>query len=304
VAIDKQSPSIPTKLTSTAKTINSISISWAAATDNVQVTGYLVYVNNKLVATVTGTSYMATGLAPSTKYSFAVKAKDESGNVSGYSSAYGVTTNALPTAPTKLKVTGQQTNSVNITWAPSTGSSRISGYQIFRDGKPIATISGTSFTNTGLKPSTTYTYTIKAKDAAGNMSLASAQLKASTKMTPVSYEAESPNNTRKGTAIVVEKTKVDGVGNNKGTLQFNKVTVPSAGTYTLEITYTNGVRTMRKAQMSVNGVYAATYSFPFTGNWGKRNIYKTTVKLKAGANTIAFYNTSGPTPQFDRIQIK
>ncbi|WP_128755268.1 InlB B-repeat-containing protein, partial [Aquimarina sediminis] len=90
--VDNEAPSMPTNLASSNVTANSVSLNWNPSTDNVGVTGYDVYQNNSVVATVSSTGYTASGLSPNTTYSFKVKAKDAAGNVSGFSSILNVTT--------------------------------------------------------------------------------------------------------------------------------------------------------------------------------------------------------------------
>src|SRR5439155_24631 len=53
-----------------------------------------------------------------------------------------------------------------------------------RNGAQIATTSATSFANTGLQPSTTYSYTVAAYDAAGNLSAQSSPASATTPAPP------------------------------------------------------------------------------------------------------------------------
>src|SRR5205814_8546139 len=60
----------------------------------------------------------------------------------------------------------------------------VSGYRVFRNGAQIATTSATSFPNTGLSPSTTYSYTVAAFDAAGNLSAQSSPASATTPAAP------------------------------------------------------------------------------------------------------------------------
>jgi beta-glucanase (GH16 family) len=91
---DTTAPSTPTGLTASGTTSTSTNLSWGASTDNVGVTGYDVLRNGTSIATVTGTSYTATGLGPSTTYSFAVRARDAAGNVSGNSNIVSVTTSS------------------------------------------------------------------------------------------------------------------------------------------------------------------------------------------------------------------
>ncbi len=89
---DQTPPSAPQNVRASQITFNSIRLAWDAPTDNVGVTGYEVYKNGELATTATGTSAVVTGLAPSTEYSFIVKAKDAAGNSSNASQEIKVTT--------------------------------------------------------------------------------------------------------------------------------------------------------------------------------------------------------------------
>ncbi|WP_269236929.1 endonuclease [Flavobacterium flavigenum] len=94
---DTQAPSTPSNLALTSKTATSISLSWAASTDNVDVTGYDVYTNGVLKTTVSGLTATITGLAASTTYSIYIKAKDAAGNASASSNTISVITNSVGT---------------------------------------------------------------------------------------------------------------------------------------------------------------------------------------------------------------
>ncbi len=80
-APDTQAPTAPV-LSTTSKTQTTIALSWTAATDNVGVTGYDVYVdgvkNNS--ANLTARTYTVSGLTANTPYSIYVVAKDAAGN--------------------------------------------------------------------------------------------------------------------------------------------------------------------------------------------------------------------------------
>lgn len=89
---DTTPPSTPTGLTASGVTSTSVNLSWNASTDNVGVTGYEVFRNGTLAATVGGTSTTVSGLSPSTAYQFTVRARDAAGNTSGNSTAVNVTT--------------------------------------------------------------------------------------------------------------------------------------------------------------------------------------------------------------------
>ncbi len=89
---DTASPTTPTSLRATGVTSSSVSLAWNASTDNVGVTGYQVFRNGAHIATVTGTSYVNSGLTASTSYGYTVRARDAAGNVSGMSTTLSVTT--------------------------------------------------------------------------------------------------------------------------------------------------------------------------------------------------------------------
>ncbi|RYZ29677.1 MAG: fibronectin type III domain-containing protein, partial [Sphingobacteriales bacterium] len=96
---DTTAPTAPTALTASGTTATGTNLSWTAATDNVAVTGYDVYQGATVIgSTTTATTYTVTGLTASTTYSFTVKAKDGSGNISAASNAVSVTTLAATAA--------------------------------------------------------------------------------------------------------------------------------------------------------------------------------------------------------------
>lgn len=78
-----------------------------------------------------------------------------------------------PSAPTGLAASGTTANSTTLSWTASTDNVGVTGYQVFRGGTQVGTTAGTSYTDTGLSASTSYSYTVKATDAAGNVSAAS-----------------------------------------------------------------------------------------------------------------------------------
>jgi chitodextrinase len=85
-----------------------------------------------------------------------------------------------PTAPDAPTVTGTTAGSASLSWSPSSDNVGVTGYDVYRGGQLAGSVTGTSFTDSGLSASTAYTYTVKARDAAGNVSAASAAVTATT----------------------------------------------------------------------------------------------------------------------------
>ncbi len=85
-----------------------------------------------------------------------------------------------PTVTTFLPATNLTQTGVTISWNDSTDAGGVAGYQVFKDGVQIATSTTTSYPVTGLLANTLYTFTVKAFDNAGNVSLASAPLPVTT----------------------------------------------------------------------------------------------------------------------------
>ncbi|MHA6757201.1 RICIN domain-containing protein [Streptacidiphilus sp. PAMC 29251] len=76
-----------------------------------------------------------------------------------------------PSAPTGLATTGTTATSTTLNWGASTDNVGVTGYNVYRGGAQVgATTGATSYTDTGLSASTAYSYTVKAFDAAGNLS--------------------------------------------------------------------------------------------------------------------------------------
>lgn len=197
---DTTAPSTPTNLTASGTTQTSTNLSWTASTDNVGVTGYNVYRGTTLLTTVTGTTYTATGLTASTAYTFTVRARDAAGNLSAASNTANVTTLAnttdttAPSTPT-LSASGTTQTSTNLSWTVSTDNVGVTGYNVYRGTTLLTTVTGTTYTATGLTASTAYSFTVRARDAAGNLSAVSNTVNVTTLANSVTYCASQGNST-------------------------------------------------------------------------------------------------------------
>ena len=173
---DTQKPSVPTGLVGTPASPSQIDLSWVAATDNVRVAGYQVFRDGSLITTTSGNTLSDTGLSVARSYTYSVKAIDGAGNVSDASTGVTVTTltppdTTPPSTPTGLSATAVSSAQMNVSWVASSDNVGVAGYRIYRGGTQVGAVTtGTSFVDSGLTPSTTYTYLVSAYDAANNVS--------------------------------------------------------------------------------------------------------------------------------------
>ncbi|MDO8573040.1 MAG: fibronectin type III domain-containing protein, partial [bacterium] len=191
---DTTAPTTPTNLSATAVSSSQINLSWNASTDPTVagettsgVAHYEIFRNSISIATTTALSYTNIGLTASTTYSYTVRAIDVVGNASPQSIVVSATTQLVPppdttapTTPTGLSATSTSSSQINLTWSISTDNVGVSGYRVFRDSLQVGTTSATTYADQELLASTTYSYTVSAFDAAGNISMQSTSANATT----------------------------------------------------------------------------------------------------------------------------
>ncbi|AXB43659.1 discoidin domain-containing protein [Amycolatopsis albispora] len=98
-----------------------------------------------------------------------------------------------PSAPSGLKATSATTDAITLAWTPATDNVGVTGYEVLRNGNVVGTSTTAGFTDTNLASGTTFTYAVRARDAAGNLSAPSASVQASTQ----------PGNGTGGTVFVI-----------------------------------------------------------------------------------------------------
>ena len=77
-----------------------------------------------------------------------------------------------PSQPGSLTATPLDSSRISLAWSASSDNAAVAGYRVYRGGGLVATVGTTSYTDSGLSASTTYSYQVVAFDAAGNTSLA------------------------------------------------------------------------------------------------------------------------------------
>jgi endoglucanase Acf2/chitodextrinase len=168
-----------------------------------------------------------------------------------------------PTAPAGLNSPSKSSSSVTLSWNASTDNVGVAGYRIYRGGAGVATSSNTNFTDTGLSAGTSYSYTVRAFDAAGNESSASNN---------VTVTTDGGGGSGYGHTVV---------GSN---VQFHVNNAPWA-----DIHYTINGGAQQNVRMNVSG---ANNTFTLTGVANGATVtYRFTIGLAAGGATETTWTT-------------
>jgi chitodextrinase len=202
ITSDRTKPTTPrnvvTFLNTSARTAT---ISWTPATDNVAVKEYRIYRSDSAtpVGTVSGTVFTDTTLLASKQYRYSVVAIDTTGNTSSRGDGKRVKTPRAPKVPKVVTESGDTTppstpgsfvidalthNQVTLSWAPSGDNSGVKNYRVYRNGTNVGTVAAPTYTDAALAPNTTYRYTVKAVDTAGNISNSSGEFTITTPVAP------------------------------------------------------------------------------------------------------------------------
>lgn len=106
IVSDSEAPAAPTSSVAIPLSTSQITLNWTAATDNIGVTGYLVFRDAVQIATTSLLSYLDTGLSNNTTYEYALQAFDAAGNISTSSIVFSTTTLAAVVQATTTPSTG------------------------------------------------------------------------------------------------------------------------------------------------------------------------------------------------------
>jgi hypothetical protein len=188
--VDRVAPTAPGNLVATAIGSSQIDLTWTASRDDVGVTGYRIERCREIGCTAfaevaapagTNTTYSDTGLTGAASYSYRVRATDAAGNLSEYSAVASATTQSPdsepPSAPGALTAAAVSGTEIDLSWGAATDNVGVTGYRVERCQGAGCTaftkfgtlIAGTTFADTGLATNTSYSYIVRAQDAAGNM---------------------------------------------------------------------------------------------------------------------------------------
>ena len=198
----------------------------------------------------------------------------------GVGTAYVSTTTdtTVPSTPATLAASGTTATSTNLSWTASTDNVGVTGYNVYRGTTLLGTVTTTTYTASGLTASTAYSFTVKAKDAAGNLSAASNAVSVTTlaATTTVSYCVS------KGSSVTDEWIDLVKLG------VVNNVTGANAG-------YGNFTNLIANVPYGSNTI---TFSAGFSGtaytefwsvwiDYNKNGTFETTEQVVAGSSAVS-----------------
>ncbi|WP_406213212.1 fibronectin type III domain-containing protein [Streptomyces canus] len=174
-------PAAPVGVTAAAGSATSVHVMWNAVSSGADIEGYAVYRGTTKVEDVPGSQHMVdvTRLRPATPYVFSVRARDTEGRLGPPSREVRATTpvataadRSAPTRPGELHGRTAGSRAVQLTWAASADDRDVVSYDIYQGDTKIHSVGGnqTATVVTGLRPGTRYSFTVRARDAADNLS--------------------------------------------------------------------------------------------------------------------------------------
>jgi fibronectin type 3 domain-containing protein len=262
-------PSAPGAPSGAGTSSSAISVTWGASTAGSSCTvsynlfrsttsGFAPGSTNQIASGLTSTSYADSGLATATTYYYLVEAADGDGSSASSAQGSGTTTGtgtcgAVPSAPTGLTATASSSSAIGLSWSAVTppANCTISSYNVYggTTANPttlLASVTGTTYSNTGLTASTTYYYLVKAVDADGT-SAASTQASTATLAASCAAVPSAP------TGLTATASSSSAIG-----LNWSAVTPPANCTISSYSVY--GGTTANPTTVIASGVTGTTYA--------------------------------------------
>ncbi len=212
VTADLTGPGTPGAFSVVAATgVARIDLSWTAPSDaGGWVTGYQVFRGGTALASATGTSWSDGGVAEATQYCYQVRAIDYSGNASSPTSELCATTADLtrPNPPTSVSAT-PNVYAMAVAWSGASDNVGVAKYQVYRGTSYLGETASASWSEPNLTAETSYCYTVRAVDAAGNLSVDSGAACATTGPRPPSNPAWTSNADGTATITWVDNSNIE-----------------------------------------------------------------------------------------------
>ncbi|MFI1167576.1 fibronectin type III domain-containing protein [Streptomyces sp. NPDC020801] len=184
-------PGAPAGVTAAAGSATSVHVMWNAVSGGPGISAYEVYRGTTEVADVPASEHMVDviRLRPATTYVFTVRARGTDGRLGPRGQEVRASTPATvaadhspPARPFAPHGRAVGSRAVQLSWAASTDDRGVVSYDVYQGNTKIHSVPGsrTATMVTGLRPGTRYSFTVRARDAADNLSPASAPVRLST----------------------------------------------------------------------------------------------------------------------------
>ncbi|MCB0464568.1 MAG: M4 family metallopeptidase [Aequorivita sp.] len=144
-----------------------------------------------------------------------------------------------PSAPSNLSASNITQTTATLSWNASTDNVGVTGYDVFQGSTNLGSVTGTSANITGLSPSSSYSFKVRAHDAAGNNSGFSNTVNVTTLSNTVTYCSSQGNNTNDEYIDRVQLGSINNLsGNNGGYANFTSIstTLSKGSSNTITIT--------------------------------------------------------------------
>jgi chitodextrinase len=167
-------PAAPAGVTAQAGSSTSVHVMWSRVADNgSRVEAYEVYRGTAKVKEVPASEHMTdvVRLKAATGYTFHVRARSTDGRLGPPSARVRATTRP-PSAPKALAGRAAGSRAAQLSWKASTDDQDVASYDVYQGSTKIHSVGGTQTAAvvTGLRPGTRYSFTVRARDTAGNLS--------------------------------------------------------------------------------------------------------------------------------------
>ena len=182
-APDTQPPNAPQQVYAANIDMRAFTLYWVPVNDAYGISAYEVYESGKMMARVTNPFLALRSLTPRTTYKLRVRAVDQAGNLSDFSSEVVRQTNVdqqVPSTPRGLRVTRMlpATTQLELAWERASDNDSVVSYQLYRNGTVVlSTVQTTALVSVNALGQTA-SYAVRAVDAAGNLSVVSKDVQA------------------------------------------------------------------------------------------------------------------------------
>ena len=196
------------------------------------------------IGTITGTTTSPLTYSTQGTYTVVWTYNDGNGNTSTQDQIITIADTIAPSTPTNLTASGTSQTTTNLSWTASTDNSSVTGYDVYKGVTLLGTVTANSYVVTGLTATTAYTFSVRAKDAVGNVSPSSDTVNITTLANTVTYCASMGSSvTREKIGKVVfgtiNNTSTGGTGYENYTAISTNVTRGTANTITITPSWTS-----------------------------------------------------------------